>query len=132
MSYAAEAAAIEAKFTTDWASATPIAYDNVQYKPTPGTNYVQLEIHTGEGQRASLGDTYTERSVGIISINIFTAINTGTRSGRTLADTAAAVFRGWATSEIICRTATITRLGAVGEWFVTNVSVPFYRDEQFS
>jgi len=132
MSYAAEAASIEARFEDQWGTTTPVEYDNVQYKPTPGTSYVKLEIHTGEGMRASLGETYLERSVGIISMNIFTAINTGTRTGRGLADSAAAVFRGWTTSAITCRTPTITRLGQVGEWFVTNVSVPFYRDETFS
>jgi len=132
MSYESEASAIESRFSTQWGSTTLVEYDNVQFVPTPGTAYVKLEIHNGKAVRAGLGPAYTQRSPGIISINIFTGRDGGSREGRVLADSVAAVFRDWKSSGITCEMPTITRLGDVGDWFVYNVSTPFYRDENFS
>lgn len=131
MTYSAEAAAIEGRFAAQWGTTTLIEYDNVQFVPTPGVAYVKLEIHNGQAVQAALGDSYTQRSPGIISINVFTGRGEGSREGRTLADSAAAVFRRWTASGITCRMPMITRIGDVAEWFVYNVSIEFYRDEQF-
>ena len=132
MSYADEAKYIENRLKSQWGSTTDIAWSNIPYKPTPGENYISLEIHNGDAFQASIGDSYLQRSTGIISINVHTGRDIGEREGRSLADSAAAVFRRWSSNGITCRMPKITRLGDIGDWFIFNVSIPFYRDEQFS
>jgi hypothetical protein len=124
---------ITSRFKTNWGSTTPVKYDNVDFTPTPGTTFVEFEIHNGSQMPVSLGgdDDTLYRGVGIISINIHTALNIGTQTGKNLADTAAAIFRGQTFLGIICRGADVTRLGESNGWFVHNVSIPFFRDESF-
>jgi hypothetical protein len=131
MSYKDEHKAIEARFNTNWASTTPVKYDNVDFTPTPGENWIELQIHNGDQIPVSLGGTVNYRAIGIISINVHTALNIGSQTGKNLADTAAAIFRGKTFSTITCRGAPITRLGESNGWFVYNVSIPYFRDESF-
>jgi hypothetical protein len=133
MSFKNEQRDIEARFQTQWSSTTPVKYDNVDYTPTPGTNWVEFQVHTGDQIPISLGGVgaTSYRVVGIISINVHTALNIGSQTGKNLCDTAAAIFRGQTFSGIICRGASITRLGEDNGWYVYNVSIPYHRDETF-
>lgn len=131
MGYATERQTIETRFNTQWASASPIAWDNVSYTPTTGTSWVRFSILSGAAFQASLETTPKYRHTGIIDIGIFTPEDGGTQTARTLADTAAAVFRGWSSGGIVCRAPYITRIGQSDGWYQLNVTVPFYRDEAF-
>ncbi len=131
MGYEAERQAIESRFETQWASATSIDFDNVDFVPTPGTSFVRLTILDGDSRQVSLGDSPLYRSIGVIIISIFTPLDIGSATGRTLADNAAAIFRGWQSSGIVCRSPSIQRVGKTNGWFQYNVNVPFYRDESF-
>jgi len=132
MSFEAEAAAIESRFSTEWGSTTDIKWDNVDYVPTDGTSYVTIEIHNSNANVAGFGGSnMMYRMRGLISINIFAALNSGTRAAKALADTAAEIFRGEEFSGIVCSAATIARTGQVEDWFIYNVTVPFYRNEIF-
>ena len=84
MTYKAEQSAIEARFQANYTE-TPVKYDNVDYKPTAGVAWVELEVHTGDQMPISLGgpgDTLY-RNTGIISIHVRTALNVGTQTGKT-------------------------------------------------
>ena len=132
MGFEAEAAAIEGRFSTEWGSTTDINWYNVDYIPTAGTSYVTIEIHDSNANVAGFGGSdMMYRMRGLISINIFAALNSGTRAARVLADTAAAIFRGEEFSGIVCSAPTLARTGQVEDWFVYNVTVPFYRNEIF-
>lgn len=131
MTFAAEAAAIESRLSSNWTT-TPIKYDNVDYVPTAGQNFVELIIDNSNAAIAGFGSTsLMYRMRGIISINIFTSLNTGTRTARGYADTIATLFRAAHFSGIICGAPNITRIGQVEDWFVINVSVTYYRNENF-
>jgi len=132
MSYKAEQKAIEARFQANY-TLTSVKYDNVDFKPVPDTAYVELQVFTGDQIPISTGGPgdILYRNTGIISINVRSALNEGTQNGKNIADTCAAVFRGTNFSNITCYGASITRLGKVDEWFVHNVSIPYFRDEAF-
>ena len=140
MSYALERQTIESRFNTQWAAATPIAWDNVEYVPTPGTAFVAISILNADAFQASIGGIggygQLHRFNGIININIFTPEGTGTATARGYADTAAAIFRSWSSSiatsqKITCRSPYITSIGEKEGWYQLNVTVPFFRDEAF-
>lgn len=130
MTYAAEQAAIQTRFYNNY-TATQVKYDNIEFTPTPGTAFAEFEIHDGEQHPISVADTILYRNPGIISINIHIPLNTSIQTGMAYADTAAAVFRGQQFSGITCRGAGITRIGEFDQWFIINVSIPFFRDEAF-
>ena len=131
MSFASERQAIESRFSTQWGTTTPIKYDNIKYVPTAGTSFVALEIHKGASIQASLGTSPLFRGIGIISVNIYTPTGSGTNTGRAYADTAAGIFRNVVFSGIVCKSASVTRLGEQEGWFIYNVSIPFYHDETY-
>lgn len=132
MTFAASAQAIESRFATNWASRTPVRYDNVEYNPTPGTTWADLQIQDTNVFIAGItGTNNMHRSLGLISINIHSPIGEGTRTARGHADTAAAIFRDQIFSSVVCKSASITRVGPVGEWFVHNVTIPFHHDDFF-
>lgn len=129
MTFTAENIAIEQKFNTGWASRTPIDWDNVQYNPVTGTAWTRFRILNGPGQQASLGAVPLHRNTGIIDIAIFVPLNTATDVARGHADFAAAIFRGWSSGGITCRSPYVTRGGESNGWYQINVTVPFFRDE---
>jgi hypothetical protein len=142
MSYEIEAKLIETRFNEQWGSTTPIKWDNVDYQPSAETTYVDFQIHNNSSNVVGIsGNNNMHRVRGLIAINIYVALNAGTRSGRELADQAAAIFREVEISNsdsseaesmtISCDAANITRLGKIEDWFVYNVTVPFYRNEIF-
>lgn len=126
-----ERAAIEGRFSTQWGSTTPIAWDNVHYTPVPETSFVKFAVLPGTAWVASLGTSPSYRHTGIISINIHTPIDAGTTTAKTLADTASAVFRGWQSGGLVCRSPYITFNGEEDGWYKINVTVGFFRDETF-
>jgi len=131
MTFEAETIAIESRFYNNWGAATPVKYDNVDFTPPAGGAFVELQVHNGDALAVSTGADITYRSPGIISINIYLPLNTGSNTGKEYADTIAAIFRGQQFSGISCQAASITRLGELDGKFVYNVSIPFFRDEDF-
>ncbi len=140
MTYAAELSAIEARFLDNW-STTPVAMDDSGPVVDPTTRniveqpddsaWVRLSVRGAGEQQASLGGLTTVqfRNVGVITVSIFTPIREGHAAGRTLADTAGAIFRTEQFSGITCRAASVTELGRIeGGWNQTNVDVAYYRD----
>jgi hypothetical protein len=133
MSFKNEERDIQSRFQTNWGVTTPVKYDNRDFNPTPEESHVVFEIHNGDQipiSTGGVGDTL-HRGIGIISINIHTALGIGSQTGKDLADTAAAIFRAQTFSGITCRGADVKRLGESSGWFVYNVSIPFFRDESF-
>lgn len=131
-SFADERAAIEKRLKDNW-STTPIAFDNVGFRPTD-SEYVAIFIQNATATQIELtGATPNHRYTGLISIQIFVDANTGSQTARSYADTIAAIFRNQTFSSgssgtIICRTPNVQRVGVVEGRFQLNLTVPYYRD----
>jgi len=129
MSFADAQLAIETRFYTNFTSCD-IKYENVDYNPQPKRSYAELYIVEAENYRADIGtNNPLHRTIGIISVNVYTAKYIGSKTGRTLADAAAAVFRDASFSGITCRSPLVRNVGESGDWFVVNMTCEFYRDE---
>lgn len=133
MGYEQQRIDIESRFNSAWGVTTPIAWQNVGFTPPTSGSWVRLSILNGDSNQISVGSTAgLYRNAGVISISVFTEANQGTKAGLTLADQAAAVFRGaFFGSGIKCRSPRITDLGLEGKYYRHEVSIPFMRDEQF-
>ena len=135
MSFEADHAAIESRFQTAWidgsSARTPIAFDNVDFKPAREESFVRLTIIDGEAKQASIEENPLHRRVGIIVIQIFVRPGDGTKPAEVLADHAATIFRAVQFSGITCRSPEYRKIGQVEDWYQINVEVPFFVDEQF-
>lgn len=131
-SFADERAAIEKRLKDNWTT-TPIAFDNVGFRPTDSA-YVAIFIQNAAATQIEMtGTTPNHRYTGLISIQIFTDVNTGSQTAREYADTISAIFRNKRFSSgdsgtIICRSPNVQRVGVVDGRFQLNLTVPYYRD----
>ncbi len=140
MSFATIAAAIRSRFNTQWGSTTPIAWENVNYTPVTGTPWVRLTIlpatarHAGLAVGSSATGNRRYREGGLVVVQVFTPENEGDGESATLAEAAAAVFRGVTASGIRYSgpRGEAPRIRTVGEdgegWYQRNVEVPFEVD----
>ena len=129
MSFADSQLAIESRFYNNFTSC-PVKYENVDYDPQPGISYAEIYVVETGNNRADIGpNNPLHRTMGAISVNIYTAKYIGTKMGRTLADTAADVFRDISFLGITCRSPLVRNVGESGDWYVINMTCKFYRDE---
>lgn len=129
MSFATEANAIRSRFNTQWAGATAIAWPNVSFTPTTGTPWVRLSILPSGADQTEIGDLRNFRHDGSVLVEIFTPENEGDGEARTLAEQAAAIFRGVTAGGIVYGAPYTTTNGNDGAgWFSVSVWCPYYRD----
>jgi hypothetical protein len=129
MTFAAAQIAIEARFDTNF-TACAKKFENVNYEPKPDVNFAELHVVEADNRRVDIGtNNPLHRTYGTISVNIYTAKHIGSNTGRTLADTAAAVFRDASFSGITCRSPLVRNVGEIEDWYVINMSCEFFRDE---
>lgn len=121
-------AAIEARLSSNWTT-TPIAWDNVEYDPTPATSFIRLIVDEVDSTQVSMATTPCHRIVGLIHIMIMVPINTGTNVARGYADTLAGIFRNADFSGVKCQSPRIRRVGDVGEYYQYSLLTPFYTDK---
>ena len=129
MSFEGECALLEARFGSSWATATPIDWDNVPYKPVAGTAFVSVKVVNGFAAQAAFGSSSLYRSDGVFSISIFTPLDNGRKNADLYADKACAIFRGWSSSGLTCRAPYVTRVGEFNGWYQLTIAVPYFRDE---
>lgn len=131
MTYQAERQSIESRFATLWTDPYPVKYDNIDFIIPDGI-YLELMIQNAPALiMSTAGTSIMERTPGIISVNLFVPVDTGTATARTLVDKIAAIFRFASFDAIQCRAPAVRRLGEIEKRFVYNISTPFHRDEYF-
>lgn len=131
------------RLTANWDGVTtPIVYDNVDYTPVEGVNFLYFSVSFQDAFQASLYNSngITEdrlyRHVGVIEANIFTALDKGIGEGFTLADTLSSIFRGVTFSGVTCLAPRIlsgrqTVFGN-GKWWSTPVFIGFQYDQRMA
>jgi hypothetical protein len=125
MSFESERIAIENHFEEFW-NETPIAWENVAFSAPNNSAWVRLTILNGSSNYRTI--TGLKRHLGVIDVQIFTPINTGTNQGREYADTIGTIFEGKKFSDVVCDIASINTIGADSVWHQINVTIPYWRD----
>jgi hypothetical protein len=85
-------ATIEGRLATELASSptVPVVFNNVVFKPTPNTSWVQCQVSFGDSDNLTLqgdvvGDVGGDNLLtGLLLVNIFTPANTGTSASLVL------------------------------------------------
>jgi len=134
MTYEAAHSALRARFETQWASATDIAWPNVEFTPPDDDDWVRFVISDTGAFQASMGDpgNNIHRHTGVVTIMIFTRLGLGDEAGLEYADLATAIFRGWedAATGLRFREPPFVRQvpGQAHKWYHINVLCPYERD----
>lgn len=137
MTYEAQDNALRARFEAQWDHANyPIAWPNVEFTPPASTAWVRFAPADAGAEIASFGDPGNNvyRHSGLLTVMIFSPLNQGDGPALALADTAAAIFRGWTDAAVGLRVRQapfIRRIGAEKSWYHVNVLIPFERDSHF-
>lgn len=120
---------IEDRLKDNWVS-TPVAYDNVEYVPKAGVPFIRPTITQTLSELTTVASPGkgNYREYGILTVQVFTEQNKGSRPNATLADGVAALFRGYNEERLYMHEARINRIGSDKEFFQTNVLVEFYYD----
>jgi len=126
MSFASERTNIEGRFNTNWTTTT-IAWGNADFDTPNNASWVRFNILNGNSAYRAINGL--KRHTGVINIQIFAPVNSGTHTIRGYADTIAAIFDGQSFNDVVCDVASIETIGADDRWHQINVNIPYWRDE---
>ena len=125
MSFADERTEIENRLESLWLG-TPIDYDNISFNQPNNSSWIRLNILNGATEYRAL--QYKKRYNGIINVQIFVPVKTGTSIARDYADTVCSIFDSQVFDSVSCDVASVTIVGADAKWYQINVDTPYWRD----
>jgi len=126
MSFVNERLAIENRLEEYW-NITPIAWANVDFDVPNNNDWIKLSILNGKSSYRAIN--YKKRHTGVISIQVFTPVNTGANKVREYSDTIASIFDSKKFNGVVCDVASIATIGADDRFYQVNVTIPYWRDE---
>jgi len=124
--------AIESRMA-QWDS-VPVAYDGVPNSPAltqamaAKSSWVRLTIQHGASFTAGIGSDPCVRRSGLVMLQIFTPINSGSRPAAMLADSLAQHWEYWQQGNIETQAASVQRVGQDDDYYQYNVSLSFRAD----
>lgn len=108
---------------------TDIAWDNTDYVPTTGVEWIRCTLLPSPTINSNLGTSKIH--YGIFWIQIFTPENTGTGRANELAEMLDAMFSNLEFDDIVCYASDVQRTGDEGHgWFQINVRVNYWSHER--
>jgi hypothetical protein len=125
MSFVDERLSIENRLQEFW-NYTPVAWENVDFDIPNNSDWIRLNILNGSSNYRAID--YKKRHTGVILIQVFTPVNTGTNKVREYSDTIASIFDSRTFSDIVCDVASVQNIGADDGFHQVNVTIPFWRD----
>jgi len=79
-------------FDTQWANATPVAYENRPYAPNTRATWIRFLVNDVFTEPATLGSDLCMRTTGFVHVVINVPESSGTKMGRVLADKLIKIF----------------------------------------
>jgi len=119
--------AIEVRLQDNWAT-TPIAWDNVSYKPVRGTPFIRCQMEEVFSEIKGLSCTSVN---GLLTIQVFTPAKEGTENNIQNADALVALFQGFSVDTLVMLSGRIERAGSEDNWHQRNVQIDYKFDKYF-
>jgi hypothetical protein len=127
MSFVNERLAIENHFEEYWQD-TPVAWENIAFKAPNNSAWVRLNVLNGSSSYRAINGL--KRHLGLVIVQIFVPVNSGTSFARKYADTVVQIFDNKSFNDVVCNVPTVETIGTGGIWHQLNVTIPYWRDEQ--
>jgi len=125
MSFEAERILIQNRLELFWME-TPISWDNIAFNEPNNKPWVRLNILNGATEYRAIN--YKKRYNGIINIQIFVPVKTGSALARQYADKFCSIFDSVIFETVVCDTSSVTIVGSGAKWYQINVDTPYWRD----
>jgi len=125
VSFANERIEIENRVASLWID-TPVDYGNIAFKSPNNSSWIRLNILNGLTEYRAIN--YKKRYNGIINVQIFVPLKTGTSVQREYVDSICDMFDSHIFSDVVCDVASVTTIGTDGKWHQMNVDIPYWRD----
>ncbi len=119
---------LENQLSVEWGATTPIAWDDFEYKPIPGTDFIRCTLDGVDSETLAMK---CQREHYLLSIQVFTEAGLGANNNMLLADTIMGIFFGFSEDTLICTTIVTERVGAYKEWYQRNVMIDVQFDHHF-
>lgn len=116
------------ELNNQWNNETPIAWDNVEFSPTTGSEYISVFVDPADENPVSVGSQNLYRIIGELVIPVYTEQGIGTARNDELADKVSNIFRGKDLNGKIQFSGSVhNRVGITssGGWYRSNVRVKF-------
>lgn len=127
MSFANARKAVQGFFETQWATRTPIAWPDVDFKP-PKTTWLRFNMVNNTGNQASIGAaTNYYRRNGLITIQVLAPENKGGVDAIDKADIAASIFIGQRLAGFEFTEVNVREAGNTGDGFYQVIVTIAYR-----
>ena len=94
--------AIRAHFLSGWNSAIPVVLDNEPYTPAPVSVWARFDVEPGHVDRMSIAQR-SYRQKGRARLRVFTPVDQGDATARSLTDAFADHFNDWTSSDFRIR-----------------------------
>lgn len=120
---------LESRFASNWTE-TSIKWNNVHFDVSGVTEFVTITLIPYDSEQAQIGnfqDLY--RYYSIISTQIFTLPNIGSKRAYDLADLASDIWRTNSIGFLTIESPELIEMGVVEGWFQLNLLHPYYRNE---
>jgi len=117
---------IESEFAKCWDDRCPVAYDNYPFKGQG--EWVRLTIMPGESFSRSVANGPCLRTVGMVTLQIFTPKDQGVAKSNRHMQAFKEIFEHQRLQGIVFRGSSMVRDGSQESIYMTNVSIPFQWD----
>jgi len=132
MSFNALHDAINTRFKVEVADAESVytVYDNFPDAKTDDTEFVRFTVLPGESIQVTTGSPGNNRfrTAGIAVASVYNKVETGDNSNLVLIDKINEAFRAVTAGGVTYRTPRVITVGRLGNWYQTNIEIPFYAD----
>jgi hypothetical protein len=125
MSFENERTEIENRLQANWID-TPVSWENITFNEPNNSPWVRLNILNGATEYRAIN--YKKRYNGIINVQIFVPIKTGTTVARQYSDIICSLFDSVIFDTVVCDTSSVTIVGSDAKWYQINVDTPYWRD----
>ena len=126
MSFVNERTSIENRLETLW-NTTAIHWDNVSFTEPASKTWIKCNILNASSTYRAIDSK--KKHIGLIILQIFVPINSGTAVVRGYADSLAAIFENQNFDDVVCGIASIEKVGINTVSYQINVKIPYRRDE---
>lgn len=119
---------VESKLEADWASLTPIVWDNQDYSPLIGVSFIRTKIEGVFSEPRSPG---CQREHYLMTVEVYTPSNTGAAANMAMADIISAMFYGFAYSTLTVKNTRVERVGDEEEWHRRDVLIELQYEQHY-
>ena len=115
----------------------PIAWPNMKFAPTEDFDessneaWARIAVQGAGARQASLGAVGSRRwrTVGLVSVQVFSPIGTGANVGLAVADDIVTALRGVTTSGVRLKAPSVLPLGRDEAYYEISITTPFEYDQ---